>query len=182
VNVRVSLNAGLAEDVVAPLREMLAGFTRDHGGPSLVGLPIARGVARDAELIRQLCEGVGDVGDGGASLDTPARVIEAAARCRVVVTGAYHAAVFALSQGVPTVCLSGSPYYDAKFVGLAELFGAGCRMVRVQEGTTAIRSAVDTLWRDADQLRPRLRDAALSQIVCGRATAARLASLLPNGG
>jgi colanic acid/amylovoran biosynthesis protein len=182
VNVRVSVNAGLTEDAVAPLREMLASFVRDHGGPPLVGLPIARGVARDAALIRQLCEGVGDVGDGGATLDTPTQVIDAAARCRVVVTGAYHAAVFALSQGVPTVCLSGSPYYDAKFVGLAELFGEGCRMVRVQEGMTAVRAAADALWRDADRLRGRLRDAALSQIVCGRATAARLAGLLPAGG
>lgn len=182
INLRISVNAGIGPEVMAPLRETLAAFVRAHGDPPLVPLPIACGAARDAGVLRELCEGIGDVGDGGASLDSPGQVIDAAARCRVVVTGAYHAAVFALSQGVPALCVSGSPYYDAKFVGLAELFGPGCRMVRAQDGIAALGEALDALWRDADALRARLRDAALSQIVSGRATAARLATLVRTGG
>ena len=48
-------------------------------------------------------------------------------------TGAYHAAVFALAQGIPVVCLSNSPYYLAKFQGLEDLFGVGCTIVTLSE-------------------------------------------------
>ena len=60
------------------------------------------------------------------------KVIKQTARCRVVVTGAYHAAVFALAQGIPVVCLSNSPYYLAKFQGLEDLFGSGCTIVTLE--------------------------------------------------
>ena len=41
---------------------------------------------------------------------------------RLLVTGSYHAAVFAVGQGVPVVALSASPYYDQKFADLASYF------------------------------------------------------------
>jgi hypothetical protein len=51
--------------------------------------------------------------------DTAARALRASARggvrvstCRILDTGAYHLAVFALSQGIPVVALSSSGYYD----------------------------------------------------------------------
>ena len=65
----------------------------------------------DVETLRALLAGVDD---GGASLDTPRQVIERIAECRVMVTGSYHGAVFALAQGIPVVALARSPYYVAK--------------------------------------------------------------------
>ncbi|MFO0749364.1 MAG: polysaccharide pyruvyl transferase family protein [Myxococcota bacterium] len=56
-----------------------------------------------------------------------AEVLAAVARCRAVVTGSYHGAVFALGQGIPVVGLSGSAYYRDKLVGLARAFPARCR-------------------------------------------------------
>ena len=52
-------------------------------------------------------------------------------RCRIVVSGAYHVAVFALAQGIPVVGLSSSRYYDDKFEGLAAMFGTGLELVRL---------------------------------------------------
>ena len=45
------------------------------------------------------------------------------ARCRLVVTGSYHAALFALSMGVPAIGIATSRYYEDKFLGLADQFG-----------------------------------------------------------
>jgi hypothetical protein len=39
--------------------------------------------------------------------------------CCLVVTGSYHAAMFAPSQGVSVVALAGSPHYRLKFRGSA---------------------------------------------------------------
>ena len=52
----------------------------------------------------------------------PEALAAAAAGCRAIVTGSYHAAVFSLALGVPAVCLTKSPYYHAKFGGLPALF------------------------------------------------------------
>ena len=62
-------------------------------------------------------------------LTTPQQVIEEIKQCRVVVTGSYHAAVWALSQGIPAIGLVKSSYYDYKFAGLADQFGGGCEVV-----------------------------------------------------
>ena len=79
-------------------------------------------------------------------------LIKQTARCRIVVTGAYHAAVFALAQGIPVVCLSNSPYYLAKFQGLEDLFGLGCATVRLSEPDLPARlaAAIERTWNSAE--------------------------------
>ena len=42
-------------------------------------------------------------------LDHPSKVVEQTGLCRIVVTGSYHAAVFALALGIPAVCIEQSP-------------------------------------------------------------------------
>jgi polysaccharide pyruvyl transferase WcaK-like protein len=87
-------------------------------------------------------------------------------RCRILVTGAYHLAVFALSQGIPVVGLSASTYYDDKLLGLAEMFGGGLSLVRLDdpELEARLREAVRTLWEQAPVLRDGLRARAADQI------------------
>ena len=91
-------------------------------------------------------------------LDSPQDVIRRVGECRVVVTGSYHAGVFALSQGIPVVGLSRSDYYDDKFLGLADQFGPGCCLVALDEAGTAhaLVARVRELWREADELRQRI--------------------------
>lgn len=61
-------------------------------------------------------------------IQSPVDLIKQINRCRVVITGSYHAGVFALAQGIPVIALVGSDYYEAKFMGLAAQFGEGCEI------------------------------------------------------
>ncbi len=81
----------------------------------------------DAAALAGVFDGVEDI--GAPEVPTLNDVLAATARCRVVVTGSYHAAVFALSIGVPAIGLAASRYYEDKFLGLAEQFGEGCEVV-----------------------------------------------------
>jgi polysaccharide pyruvyl transferase WcaK-like protein len=129
----------------------------------------------DAEVLRRIA---GD--DDEPAVETPADAIRRAGRCRVVVTGSYHAAVFALAQGIPAIGLARSPYYVDKFLGLAELFGAGCSTVALDGAESAglLRAAIDDAWAAAEELRGPLIDAAAAQRDAGRAAYARLAALV----
>ena len=60
---------------------------------------------------------------------SPQTVIESVGKCRLVITGSYHAGVFALAQGIPVIGLYRSEYYRNKFCGLAKQFGEGCQLV-----------------------------------------------------
>ncbi len=51
--------------------------------------------------------------------------------CRIVITGSYHAGVFALSQGISVIGLVSSDYYQDKFDGLADQFSHGCFVVNM---------------------------------------------------
>jgi colanic acid/amylovoran biosynthesis protein len=101
---------------------------------------------------------------------TPSEAVRQAGGCRVVVAGSYHAAVFALGQGVPVVALTGTPYYRAKLEGLAELFPGGCRVLSLGDADLLgrLRDAVDEAWEDADERRPALLEAAERQIAEAR--------------
>ncbi|MET8778424.1 polysaccharide pyruvyl transferase family protein [Nocardia sp. NPDC004654] len=119
------------------------------------------------------------VGRGG----TPRDVARQVARCRVLVTSAYHLAVFALSQGIPAVGITASEYYDDKFHGLAGMFGAGLRVVHLDDPDleSALRQAVDELWEAAPGLRDPLQQKAVEQIDASRAGLERVFRLVENG-
>ena len=104
-----------------------------------------------------------------------------------MVTGAYHAAVFALSQGIPVVGLSSSQYYDDKFEGLADMFGCGVDLVRIGADADSdtveerVCRAASGLWRDAADLRAALLDSAVHQVRLSRAAFERAAELIGAG-
>jgi polysaccharide pyruvyl transferase WcaK-like protein len=70
-----------------------------------------------------------ELGNGAHEREGARAFRQRIAGCRLVLTGSYHAAVFALGQGIPALGLVFSPYYEAKFKGLQDLFGPGCRYV-----------------------------------------------------
>jgi polysaccharide pyruvyl transferase WcaK-like protein len=179
INLRVASNAGVDGDLLDRLRPVLHEFARRRAS-ALVPLPIAHhSAAADAQTIRRLLAGFDDAATGGTELDSPQKVIAQVARCRVVVTGAYHAAVFALAQGIPAVCLSGSAYYADKFRGLRDLFGDGCRIVWLDEGSAAadLATELNAAWESAERVRAPLLRAAERQIAWGRAALARVAAI-----
>jgi colanic acid/amylovoran biosynthesis protein len=101
------------------------------------------------------------------AMDTPEMLIAAASECRVVVTGTYHAAVFALAQGIPCVCFYVSTYYRNKLEGLAKQFPGGCAVVNLNADGAAKRivNGVLRFWETSDAaLGSRLRQSAEEQI------------------
>ena len=100
----------------------------------------------------------------------PAAAVAArVSRCRVLVTGAYHMAVFALSEGIPVVGLTSSAYYDDKFLGLADMFNGGLQMIHLDDPELDVRLAamIEGQWEQAPVLRARLRQRAAEQIALG---------------
>jgi colanic acid/amylovoran biosynthesis protein len=97
---------------------------------------------------------------------TPASAIAAIGSCRLVVTGSYHGAVFALAQGVPVVGVARSSYYVSKLLGLRDQFGDACRVVRLDAdgALAAVADQLTELWEAAPTLRPGLLAAARRQI------------------
>jgi polysaccharide pyruvyl transferase WcaK-like protein len=102
-------------------------------------------------------------------------------KCRIVVTGAYHAAVFALAQGIPTICVTAAKYYSAKFEGLAKLFGEGCTIVDLQDEDSqcALNHSLEKSWARAEELGDGLRRAACFQIATSRNAYLRVRNLFP---
>jgi colanic acid/amylovoran biosynthesis protein len=180
VNLRVARSAGIGPEFIGPLREVWQGFARSRGA-RLLPVPIGLGRAsQDAATLKEILAGPDHTATGGADLDTPAKVIRQIGLCRIVVTGAYHAAVFALSQGIPAVCLARSPYFLDKFLGLADQFERGCEVVFLDAADPPARltAAMEAAWLGADQLRPGLINAARKQIAASHAAYEELAGLV----
>ncbi|MGA7138876.1 MAG: polysaccharide pyruvyl transferase family protein [Terriglobales bacterium] len=166
INLRFAGSASTDDEDIKCIRAVLQDFAGRHG-VSLTPLPIAmHAYSRDDLTIRQLLIGFDDQSDGGRTLDTPLKVIKQAALCRVVVTGAYHAAVFALAQGIPVVGLAKSKYFSSKFLGLEDQFGEGCQTVFLDNPALPHRlySAIERAWQNADKLRVPIQAAARRQI------------------
>ena len=180
VNVRIASYSGLGPDDSAGVRRVLHDVAADLVAP-LVPLPIARAAGReDVATLEALFDGWQGEVEGSLSLDTPEAVADQVGRCRLVVSGSYHAAVFALSRGVPVVGLAASEYYASKFLGLAEMFGSGCRTI-VIEGPSwqrELAAAVRSGWDSAETVQPGLVAAADRQVEAGRQTYERLRALL----
>lgn len=164
VGLRISPYSGLT----AAMAQTVGGVLRDAAarrGAQLRPVPISLYPHEaDSDSLRHVVDGA------SREMATPPEAIEQAGRCRVVVAGSYHAAVFALGQGVPVVGLSGTAYYDGKLEGLADLFPGGCRVVSTSDPDFGARlaAALDETWELADELAPELLSAAARQIAAGQ--------------
>ncbi len=183
INIRFLASAFTDQNDLESIRPVLHDFARRNNVP-LVPVPIAihRGT-RDDLAIKELLVGFDEESDGGVGLDTPLKVIKQVALCRVVVTGAYHAAVFALAQGIPVVALAKSDYFSAKLLGLEDQFGEGCQTVVLNEPDLPrrLQSAIEKAWQNAEEMREPLQAATLRQIELSRRSYDRIQSLAAGG-
>src|SRR4029079_6639272 len=146
--------------VMAELRKRL--------GVKIVGLPVSFNTHEKDSAVLAAVTGTAVAPN---AMDTPERLIAAAAECRVVVTGTYHAAVFALAQGIPCVCFYVSTYYRNKLEGLAKQFPGGCVAVNLNAKEAAERIVSDSLmfWESSrGALCCRLRQSAEEQVRLSR--------------
>jgi colanic acid/amylovoran biosynthesis protein len=176
INLRVASYSNVNGAMIDILRPVLHKFARLHNVP-LIPVPIAfHAWANDHLTIRGLLQGFDDHSDGGIKLNTPLKVVRQVGRCRIVVTGAYHAAVFAMSQGIPVVGLSASDDYTAKFLGLADQFGLGCETVILDAPNVPERlaAAAERAWQMAEKSRLQMQEAARRQIALSQAAYQRV--------
>ena len=169
VNFRLRTSAHTSDSDIEMLRPILHEFARKHN-VSLIPSPIAiDSLTSDYSAIKQLLQGFDETSDGGASLRSPAEIIRQIGRSRVLVTCAYHAAVFALAQGIPVVALAKSSYFVEKFLGLKERFGAGCEIVYLDHPDTSekFRNVLETSWEIAEDVHVTLLQSAVRQIQLG---------------
>jgi len=164
------------EAVGRAVRAVAGGFSA-----RLVPLVISEQAAEDRRSTLPLVAEYLDVAPVQGRFVTPVEVAHRVGGCRVVVTGAYHLAVFALAQGIPVVGLSSSRYYDEKLLGLDAMFGGeGLHLVRLDdpdlEGRVA--SATRAAWERATALRSGLRERASGQIELSKRAYERVFSLV----
>jgi polysaccharide pyruvyl transferase WcaK-like protein len=174
LSMRVSDYAGVDPASAAAVGDLVMAAAATFGAP-IVALPVSRyPVDSDLGAVRALLHAAPSAPSvPGIVLDdltTPEALVAAAARCRVIVTGSYHAAVFGLAQGVPTICLTKSSYYDAKFAGLNALFPGACFVGSLGQPDFAdwLRSAIDKAWHLPAAARAAARDTAAGQRHAGR--------------
>jgi colanic acid/amylovoran biosynthesis protein len=178
INLRASQYSGVDLSHLEPLRQVFLNAADKHKAP-LVPIPISHVPNEaDARLIELLMKGYENNSHTGLVPANPEAVIRQIQRCRLVITGSYHAAVFALAMGIPTIGLANSRYYIDKFRGLSALFGEGCETVVINEeySIQRLESLIVTLWRSAPSLRPNLLKRALRQIQSGHKAYERLRS------
>jgi polysaccharide pyruvyl transferase WcaK-like protein len=181
VNVRVARYSAISPDAIATVGRVVRRAAERHGVDP-VPVPISfYAKERDADAIARM---LGTRERGAAEVETPAAAIERAGRCRVVITGSYHAAVFALAQGIPAVGLAGSGYYVDKFLGLAGQFGGGCATVRLDEPRLEERleGAIEDAWSSAPAISGELRQSAERQVEQVREAYQRLHGIVARRG
>jgi len=166
INVRVAPYAKVEQSMLALLGRTFKEAAETYHA-RMLAIPIAHhGGRMDVETLQHLLAG----DDGGAGLETPRQVIDRIGQCRVMITGSYHGAVFALAQGIPVVALARSEYYVDKMAGVADQFGLGCEIVRLDEDDLhgRLRAAIDRAWASAEHVREPLLAAAADQVRRGR--------------
>ncbi|WP_165356737.1 polysaccharide pyruvyl transferase family protein [Nocardioides zhouii] len=153
-------------------REVVRSFAAAVAAP-VTGLPVSR------HLLEDDADALGGLVQRDDGPRSPDALIERVRGCRTVLTGSYHAAVFALGSGVPVVALAGSPYYLHKFAGLAALFGDACQTV-VPGPLLArdLRAALLEAWELAPPAREELCATARRQVVAGDAAYAEIFQLV----
>jgi colanic acid/amylovoran biosynthesis protein len=183
VNLRVSWYSDIKSDILESLKRPLQSAAREVGAP-LVSVPISRHPDEDdSGICRVLFDGYDKIAEPEHDLTLVEGMIEEMGRCRVMITTSYHGGVFALAQGIPVVAWLKSKYFAAKLFGLANQFGVGCEVVTLDEADweDRLKSAVLSAWRSSEEFRPRLLEAARSQLAASEAAYERLRNSLSPG-
>jgi colanic acid/amylovoran biosynthesis protein len=169
VNVRLARYSTSDESFIPRLRSAII-LASQQAHASLVPVPISFSAeSSDLRATQDLLEGLElPVGRTADNLDD---LLAAIATCRVVITGSYHAGVFALAQGIPVVALVQSSYYEQKFTGLKDQFGEGCAIIDLRSPVCSddIAQMICSAWKSAEFVREPLLKSAAMQIESSRA-------------
>jgi len=171
IGMRLASYTGVKDSHIDKIQPVLHEASLSHNA-KLISIPISYSSYEwelDERVIQRLSVGRSIIRHGWHRFEEPLELIQLVGKCRLVVTGTFHPAVFALAQGIPAICLTSSEGYTNKFVGLADLFGDGCEVLHLDDPhiQSKLASAIGSTWNLADQLRPQLLEAARRQIEWG---------------
>jgi colanic acid/amylovoran biosynthesis protein len=148
LNVRYQSLPTIRRGQLLTIRRCVKDFSRAHS--ALVhALPISIDEWHpDARTMQCIIQGLSYVAACEVHGTSPAQVLASVAKCGVVITGSYHAAVFGLAQGKPVVCLTNTPYYSGKFDGLKRIYGDGVDIVdiTIPSFERVLRVKIDVAW------------------------------------
>lgn len=178
LNIRNANYANLPDNVLAELGSIVRSYVDTHNlNYQLLPISMIKGIS-DIEALEKLLQLELD-NSVQASLEVN-DIIHRIAKCRVVITGSYHAALFALSQGIQVIGLTASKYYDNKFLGLLHQFEYGVQIVYLNENIEVLPQYIETAWQRAEFQRERLLESAKSQINQGMHAYTSLYELITN--
>ena len=166
INIRVAPYTGVEENFIKNLKSNLQNVCRKNN-TNLIPLPISFfSKESDVKSIKKILTESNHNVNNWQNINNPIQVMEQVARCRVVITGSYHPAVFALSQGIPIVGLVASNYYKEKFLGLIDQFKSGCQLIDLSNTNIQekISQAIDKAWNLSQKDRLQLLNSAITQI------------------
>lgn len=162
-NIRISSYAAVESNVSKQLVDILLEKAKVFN-TSIIPVPISWH-EKDLDYALELLNLNRDNSDFD-DLETIEGLIKQTSKCKVVVTGSYHAAVFALAQGIPVIAIANSEYYADKFNGLSTMFKDGLKIIVLgQSNWVAIfNTYINEFWNGAENLRESLRIQADGQI------------------
>ena len=149
-------------------------------GAKLISAPIDANDA-DKDYIAELMKGYNQTSSNWWKFESTSSIINRIGQCRIMITGTFHGAVFAISQGIPVIGLANSVEYRNKLAGLATEFGSdGCRILDLKDDNLEdnLLKAIDLAWSSAEQLRPLLLEKAKRQIDMGHSAYQKIFSLV----
>ncbi len=154
INVRVAAYSNLGAAACQRLTRAIASIQKRFGC-DWMPLPVDLCAETGDEVQVLRCMPANAVNRAYDKPDTPQDLWNLVQHCRLVITGSYHAAVFALSAGIPVIGLAANAYYQAKFAGLKEFFGDGVRIVASdrEDLERELMTAVEWVWECAEPTR-----------------------------
>ncbi|GIK40318.1 MAG: hypothetical protein BroJett011_41510 [Chloroflexota bacterium] len=168
LSLRVAAYTQVNEKHIAAIRPVVLQAAKKYSA-ELIAAPIDVNEA-DMNYIEEIMKGHNKISSAWQKFETTSDVIKRISRCRVMIGGTFHGAVFALGQGIPVVALAKSVEYYNKLAGLTAEFGKeGCQVIDLNEENLQekLSEAVDFAWSAAEQLRPQLLEQAKRQIDLG---------------
>lgn len=159
VNLRLAKYSEVGGNAVDKIRKIVLNAKNKYQA-SLIPVPISTYEA-DSDVVSLKNMFKENIEDSYFNLTSVEQVSENVAQCRIVITGSYHAGVFALSRGLQVIGLVKSQYYIDKFNGLADQFKNGVHIVDLSTPDFAevLSAAIDKAWEET----PTYRDSLLHQ-------------------
>lgn len=163
-NIRFASYAGVSKNTAENVFSIIKIFS-DYKKSKIIPLPVSwHKKENDLDNILDIMSQHRD--ENSSKLETSEGLSFQISLCRIVVTGSYHSGVFALSQGIPVICLASSQYYVDKFNGLSDMFLSGVNVVCLSDENwrEQFSNALDYMWKNAEILRIDLIKQADKQI------------------